>query len=160
MKSSVDDSVAAVEEMKRTVAGVEQASTEVTTSLEALAKANIDLALRQDEDQYKQSVTNAKISTTQKTFADDISAMASKVEEIRAEIGDNIRASITEETTSRVEADKAIASQITRLEARLTVALTQAGFLSALRRVAQALRMWRKPEQISVSVLPTVLNLI
>lgn len=119
MKSSVDDSVAAVEEMKRTVAGVEQASTEVTTSLEALAKANIDLALRQDEDQYKQSVTNAKISTTQKTFADDISAMASKVEEIRAEIGDNIRASITEETTSRVEADKAIASQITRLEARL-----------------------------------------
>ncbi|WP_085000741.1 phage tail tip fiber protein [Cronobacter sakazakii] len=119
MKSSVDDSVAAVEEMKRTVAGVEQASTEVTTSLEALARANIDLALRQDEDQYKQSVTNAKISTTQKTFADDISAMASKVEEIRAEIGDNIRASITEETTSRVEADKAIASQITRLEARL-----------------------------------------
>nr|ELX6257161.1 DUF1983 domain-containing protein [Cronobacter sakazakii] len=53
------------------------------------------------------------------TFADDISAMASKVEEIRAEIGDNIRASITEETTSRVEADKAIASQITKLEARL-----------------------------------------
>ncbi|ELK9319106.1 DUF1983 domain-containing protein [Salmonella enterica] len=119
MKSSVDDSVAAVEEMKKTVAEVERASAEVTTNIEALAKTNIDLALRQDEDQHKQMVNNAKIATTQKTFADDMSAMASKVEEIRAEIGEDIRASITEETTARVEADKAIATQITKLEAQI-----------------------------------------
>lgn len=119
MKSSVDDSVAAVEEMKKTVAEVERASAEVSTNIEALAKTNIDLALRQDEDQHKQMVNNAKIATTQKTFADDMSAMASKVEEIRAEIGEDIRASILEETTARVEADKAIATQITKLEAQI-----------------------------------------
>ncbi|WP_227899548.1 phage tail protein [Escherichia coli] len=119
MKSTVDDSAAAVEEMKKTVAEVERASAEVTTNIEALAKTNIDLALRQDEDQHKQMVNNAKIATTQKTFADDMSAMASKVEEIRAEIGEDIRASITEETTARVEADKAIATQITKLEAQI-----------------------------------------
>lgn len=41
------------------------------------------------------------------------------MEEIRAEIGEDIRASITEETTARVEADKAIATQITKLEAQI-----------------------------------------
>lgn len=119
MKSSVDDSVAAVEEMKKTVAEVERASAEASTNIEALAKTNIDLALRQDEDQHKQMVNNAKIATTQKTFADDMSAMASKVEEIRAEIGEDIRASILEETTARVEADKTIATHISKLEAQL-----------------------------------------
>ncbi|EIB7867793.1 phage tail tip fiber protein [Klebsiella aerogenes] len=119
MKSSVDDSVAAVEEMKKTVAEVERASAEVSTNIEALAKTNIDLALRQDEDQHKQMVNNAKIATTQKTFADDMSAMASKVEEIRAEIGEDIRASILEETTARVEADKAITTHISKLEAQI-----------------------------------------
>ena len=119
MKSSVDDSVAAVEEMKKTVAEVGRVSAETTTNIEALAKTNIDLALRQDEEQHKQLMNNAKIATTQKTFADDLSAMASKVEEIRAEIGEDIRASITEETTARVEADKAIATQIDKLEAQI-----------------------------------------
>ncbi|HCL6058074.1 TPA: phage tail protein [Citrobacter amalonaticus] len=119
MKSTVDDSAAAVEEMKKTVAEVERASAEVTTNIEALAKTNIDLALRQDEDQHKQQINNARITTQQKTFADDMSAMATKVEEIRAEIGEDIKASIVEESTARVEADKAISTQITKLEAQL-----------------------------------------
>ncbi|EBQ6102615.1 host specificity protein J [Salmonella enterica subsp. enterica serovar Ibadan] len=119
LKSSVDDSVAAVEEMKKTVAEIDRASSEVTTNIEALAKTNIDLALRQDEDQHKQMFNNAKIATTQKAFADDMTAMATKVEEIRAEIGEDIKASITEETTARVEADKALATNISKLETKL-----------------------------------------
>ncbi|HFV7918827.1 TPA: phage tail protein, partial [Escherichia coli] len=83
MKSTVDSSLATIEEMKKTVAEVERSSAEVTTNIEALAKTNIDLALRQDEDQHKQMVSNAKITTTQKAFADDMSAMATKMEEIR-----------------------------------------------------------------------------
>ncbi|EMB0390128.1 host specificity protein J, partial [Escherichia coli] len=102
MKSTVDSSLATIEEMKKTVAEVEHSSAEVTTNIEALAKTNIDLALRQDEDQHKQMVSNARIATTQKAFADDMSAMATKMEEIRAEINEDIRASITEETTARV----------------------------------------------------------
>ncbi|EOM2860444.1 phage tail protein [Escherichia coli] len=119
MKSTVDSSLATIEEMKKTVAEVERSSAEVTTSIEALAKTNIDLALRQDEDQHKQMVSNAKITTTQKAFADDMSAMATKMEEIRAEINEDIRASITEETTARVDADNAIASRITKLESKI-----------------------------------------
>ncbi|EDO2727261.1 DUF1983 domain-containing protein [Salmonella enterica subsp. enterica serovar Newport] len=119
MKSSVDDSAAAIEEMKKTVADIDRASSEVTTNIDAIAKTNIDLALRQDEDQHKQMINNAKIATTQKAFADDMSAMATKVEEIRAEIGDEIKASITEETTARVEADKAISKRITALQSQL-----------------------------------------
>ncbi|HFF9357976.1 TPA: phage tail protein, partial [Escherichia coli] len=119
MKSTVDSSLATIEEMKKTVAEVERSSAEVTTNIEALAKTNIDLALRQDEDQHKQMVSNAKITTTQKAFADDISAMATKMEEIRAEINEDIRASITEETTARVDADNAIASRITKLESKI-----------------------------------------
>lgn len=119
IRSTVDDSAAAVEEMKKTVAEVERASAEVTTNIEALAKTNIDLALRQDEDQHKQQINNAKIATKQKTFADDMSAMATKVEEIRAEIAEDIKASIVEESTARVEADKAISTQITKLETQL-----------------------------------------
>lgn len=119
MKSSVDDSAAAIEEMKKTVAEIDRASSEVTTNIDAIAKTNIDLALRQDEDQHKQMINNAKIATTQKAFADDMSAMATKVEEIRAEIGDEIKASITEETTARVEADKAISKRITALRSQL-----------------------------------------
>lgn len=119
MKSSVDDSAAAIEEMKKTVAEIDRASSEVTTNIDAIAKTNIDLALRQDEDQHKQMINNAKIATTQKAFADDMSAMATKVEEIRAEIGDEIKASITEETTARVEADKAISKRITALQSQL-----------------------------------------
>ncbi|HDP6881333.1 TPA: DUF1983 domain-containing protein [Escherichia coli] len=119
MKSTVDSSLASIEEMKKTVAEVERSSAEVTTNIEALAKTNIDLALRQDEDQHKQMVSNAKITTTQKAFADDMSAMATKMEEIRAEINEDIRASITEETTARVDADNAIASRITKLESKI-----------------------------------------
>ncbi|MEB7708254.1 TipJ family phage tail tip protein [Citrobacter braakii] len=119
MKSSVDDSAAAIEEMKKTVAEIDRASSEVTTNIDAIAKTNIDLALRQDEDQHKQMINNAKIATTQKAFADDMSAMATKVEEIRAEIGDEIKASIIEETTARVEADKAISKRITALQSQL-----------------------------------------
>ncbi|HFG5887585.1 TPA: phage tail protein [Salmonella enterica subsp. enterica serovar Saintpaul] len=119
MKSSVDDSAAAIEEMKKTVADIDRASSEVTTNIDAIAKTNIDLALRQDEDQHKQMINNAKIATTQKAFADDMSAMVTKVEEIRAEIGDEIKASITEETTARVEADKAISKRITALQSQL-----------------------------------------
>ncbi|EJD4743916.1 phage tail protein [Escherichia coli] len=119
MKSTVDSSLATIEEMKKTVAEVERSSAEVTTNIEALAKTNIDLALRQDEDQHKQMVSNAKITTTQKAFADDMSAMATKMEEIRAEINEDIRASITEETTARVDADNAIASRITKLESKI-----------------------------------------
>ncbi|EKC8727665.1 DUF1983 domain-containing protein, partial [Salmonella enterica] len=101
------------------VAEIDRASSEVTTNIEALAKTNIDLALRQDEDQHKQMFNNAKIATTQKAFADDMTAMATKVEEIRAEIGEDIKASITEETTARVEADKALATNISKLETKL-----------------------------------------
>ncbi|ELD1608246.1 DUF1983 domain-containing protein (plasmid) [Escherichia coli] len=119
MQSSIGDSISTVQEMKKAVADVERSSAEVTTNLEALAKTNIDLALRQDEDQYKQSINNARITTTQKVFSDDMSAMATKIEEIRAEIGEDIRASITEEVTARVGADEAIATQITRLEAQI-----------------------------------------
>lgn len=119
MKSSVDDSAATIEEMKKTVAEIDRASFEVTTNIDAIAKTNIDLALRQDEDQHKQMINNAKIATTQKAFADDMSTMATKVEEIRAEIGDEIKASITEETTARVEADKAISKRITALQSQL-----------------------------------------
>ena len=119
MKTSVDDSVAAIEEMKKTVSEIDRASSEVTTNIEAIAKTNIDLALRQDEDQHKQQINNAKIATTQQAFADDMSAMATKIEEIRAEIGDDIKASITEETTARVEADEALSKQITSLQAQI-----------------------------------------
>ncbi|EPN8607314.1 phage tail tip fiber protein [Escherichia coli] len=119
MKSTVDSSLATIEEMKKTVAEVEHSSAEVTTNIEALAKTNIDLALRQDEDQHKQMVSNARIATTQKAFADDMSAMATKMEEIRAEINEDIRASITEETTARVDADNAIGSRITKLESKI-----------------------------------------
>ncbi|MGD2620494.1 host specificity protein J, partial [Escherichia coli] len=74
MKSTVDSSLATIEEMKKTVAEVEHSSAEVTTNIEAFAKKNIELALRQDEDQHKQMVSNARIATTQKAFADDMSA--------------------------------------------------------------------------------------
>ncbi|EJI4948016.1 DUF1983 domain-containing protein, partial [Shigella sonnei] len=118
LQSTVEESSAAVEEMKKTVAEVDRASAELTTNIEALAKTNIDLALRQDEDQHKQMVNNAKIATTQKTFADDMSAMASKVEEIRVEIGEDIKASILEESTARADGDEALAKRVTQLQSK------------------------------------------
>ncbi|MEC5280976.1 phage tail protein [Escherichia coli] len=119
MKTKVDDNTAAVEEVRKTVAEVERVSAEVTTNIEALAKTNIDLALRQDEDQHKQLFNNAKIATTQKVFANDLSAMATKVEAIEAEIAEDIKASIVEESTARAEADKAIAKKLNTLSAEV-----------------------------------------
>ncbi|EIH2151923.1 DUF1983 domain-containing protein, partial [Escherichia coli] len=134
MRSSVDESVAAVEEMRRTVAEVGRVSSEITTNLEAISKTNIDLALRQDEDQHRQLVNNAKIATTQKILVDDVSAMASKVEEIRAEIGDNIRASILEEATARTDGDNALANRVTQLQSKFE------GDISAAIRTEQSAR--------------------
>lgn len=119
MKTKVDDNTAAVEEVRKTVAEVEHVSAEVTTNIEALAKTNIDLALRQDEDQHKQLFNNAKIATTQKVFANDLSAMATKVEAIEAEIAEDIKASIVEESTARADADKAIAKKLNTLSAEV-----------------------------------------
>ncbi|KAE9753728.1 phage tail tip fiber protein [Escherichia coli] len=119
LQSTVEESSAAVEEMKKTVAEVDRASAEMTSNIEALAKTNIDLALRQDEDQHKQLINNAKITTTQKAFADDMSAMATKVEEIRVEIAEDIKASIIEESTARADADEALANRVTQLQAKI-----------------------------------------
>ena len=119
MQSVVDSGQANIDEMKQTVAGVEQTASQWSTSLEANAKANIDLALRQEEDKKQQASTNASVTTSQQALADSVSSVAKRVDEMKAEIGDDIAAQLQEERETRASADEAVTTQIIQLKAQV-----------------------------------------
>lgn len=119
MQSVVNTGQAKIDEMKQTVAGVEQTASQWSTSLEANAKANIDLALRQEEDKKQQASTNASVTTSQQALADSVSSVAKRVDEMKAEIGDDIAAQLQEERETRASADEAVTTQLTQLKAQV-----------------------------------------
>ncbi|MGS0629937.1 MULTISPECIES: phage tail tip fiber protein [Photorhabdus] len=119
MKSIVDEGQSSIQKMQQTVSDVEKSTAGVTSNIEAIAKANIDLALRQHEDVKKQSVTNAKIQSEQQTIADSVSAVSKKVDLIKAEIGDNIVAQLAEEKEARASADETLSKRVSKLSAEM-----------------------------------------
>ncbi|MFY7313841.1 phage tail tip fiber protein [Enterobacter cloacae complex sp. IR5412] len=119
LQSVVDTGQANIDEMKQTVASVEKSASQWSTSLEANAKANIDLALRQEEDKKQQASTNASVTTSQQALTDSVSSVAKRVDEIKAEIGDDIAAQLQEERETRASADEAVTTQITQLKAQV-----------------------------------------
>lgn len=119
LQSVVDTGQANIDEMKQTVASVEKSASQWSTSLEANAKANIDLALRQEEDKKQQASTNASVTTSQQALTDSVSSVAKRVDEMKAEIGDDIAAQLQEERETRASADEAVTTQITQLKAQV-----------------------------------------
>ncbi|WP_434527313.1 phage tail tip fiber protein [Photorhabdus asymbiotica] len=119
MKSIVDEGQSSIQKMQQTVSDVEKSTAGVTSNIEAIAKANIDLALRQHEDVKKQSVTNAKIQSEQQTIADSVTAVSKKVDLIKAEIGDNIVAQLAEEKEARASADETLSKRVSKLSAEM-----------------------------------------
>lgn len=119
LQSVVDTGQANIDEMKQTVASVEKSASQWSTSLEANAKANIDLALRQEEDKKQQASTNASVTTSQQALTDSVSSVAKRVDEMKAEIGDDIAAQLQEERETRASADAAVTTQITQLKAQV-----------------------------------------
>ncbi|MEB5924641.1 phage tail tip fiber protein [Franconibacter daqui] len=117
MESLVDSGKASINEMQKTVSDVEKSASQWTSSLEANAIANIDLALRQEENRHQQSATNAQINSDQQAIANDVSAVSKRVEEMKAEIGEDIAAKLTEERETRASADEAVSRRITQLQA-------------------------------------------
>lgn len=119
MQAVVDNGKASIDQIQKTVADVEKSASQWTTSIEANAKTSIDIALRQDEDKHEQKTTNAQINTDQQTIADSVSAVSRRVDEVKAEIGDDIAAKLQAEQEARVSADEAVATQINQLSAEM-----------------------------------------
>ncbi|WP_171999577.1 phage tail protein [Cronobacter sp. JZ38] len=119
MQSVVDSGQASIDEMKQTVSSVEKSAAQWSSSLEATAKANIDLALRQEEDKKQQASTNAAVNTSQQVLTDSVSSVAKRVDEMKAEIGDDIAAQLQEERETRASADEAVSTQLTQLKAQV-----------------------------------------
>lgn len=117
MESVVDSGKASINEMQKTVSDVENSASQWTSSLEANAIANIDLALRQEENRHQQSATNAQINSDQQAIANDVSAVSKRVEEMKAEIGEDIATKLTEERETRASADEAVSRRIIQLQA-------------------------------------------
>lgn len=119
IQSVVEDGQASIGEMQKTVSDVEKSAAQWSSSLEANAKASIDLALRQEEDKKQQASTNASVNTSQDALADSVSAVAKRVDEMKAEIGDDIAAQLQEERETRASADEAVSTQLTQLKAQV-----------------------------------------
>lgn len=119
IQSTVDTGQASIDEMQKTVSDVEKSAAQWSSSLEATAKANIDLALRQEEDKKQQASTNASVTTTQDALADSVSAVSKRVDEMKAEIGDDIAAQLQVERETRASADEAVSTQLTQLKAQV-----------------------------------------
>ncbi len=119
MASVVDSGKASINEMQKTVSDVQKSTSQWTSSLEANAIANIDVALRQEENRHQQSATNAQINSDQQAIANDVSAVSKRVEEMKAEIGEDIAAKLTEERETRASADEAVSRRITQLQANI-----------------------------------------
>ncbi|WP_434426207.1 phage tail tip fiber protein [Enterobacter hormaechei] len=119
MQSVVDTGQASIDEMKQTVSSVEKSAAQWSSSLEANAKANIDLALRQEEDKKQQASINASVKTSQQALADSVSSVAKRVDEMKAEIGDDIAAQLQEERETRASADEAVSTQLAQLKAQV-----------------------------------------
>lgn len=119
VKSVVETGQASIDEMKQTVADVEKSASTWGTSIEANAKANIDTALRQEEDKKQQLATNATINTSQEALADSVSSVSKRVDQMKAEIGDDIAAQLQEERETRASADEAMSKSVTALKSEM-----------------------------------------
>ncbi|MEX2940882.1 TipJ family phage tail tip protein [Serratia fonticola] len=106
---------AAIGELKQAQTDSAGSQASLSSSLEAIAKADIEQSLKQAEDVISNDVVTASIKTQQNVMADDQRAQAQQITELRASFGD-VDARLMTEQTVRAEADKALSQQVTALE--------------------------------------------
>lgn len=105
---------AAIGELKQAQSDSAGSQASLSSSLEAIAKADIEQSLKQAEDVISNDVVTASIKTQQNVMADDQHAQAQQITELRASFGD-VDARLMTEQTVRAEADKALSQQVTAL---------------------------------------------
>ncbi|PHM69462.1 phage tail protein [Xenorhabdus sp. KJ12.1] len=110
---------AAIKRAESTAIDAGKTIARVTGSVEAVAKAAIDTALKGEEEVREQRDTNAKIFTDQKVIVDGQQALSQKIETMTAEFNQNIKAQLNEEKQTRASADEALSKQVTQLTSEI-----------------------------------------
>ncbi|PHM52391.1 phage tail tip fiber protein [Xenorhabdus hominickii] len=119
IETKINSHDAAIKRAESTAIDAEKTSARVTGSVEAVAKAAIDTALKGEEEVREQRDTNAKIFTDQKVIVDGQQALSQKIETITAEFNQNIKAQLNEEKQARANADEALSKQVTQLKSEV-----------------------------------------
>ncbi|GAA0353250.1 phage tail tip fiber protein [Morganella psychrotolerans] len=110
---------AAIKRAETAAVTAEKATAGVSQSIEAVAKAAIDVAMKGEEDVRTQDETNAKIFTDQRVIADGQQALSEEIKVLSADFDGNIKARLAEESRARATADEALANQVTQLRSEV-----------------------------------------
>ncbi|KLU17214.1 host specificity protein J [Xenorhabdus sp. GDc328] len=119
IETKIDSHDVAIKRAESTAIDAEKTIARVTGSVEAVAKAAIDTALKGEEEVREQRDTNAKIFTDQKVIVDGQQALSQKIETMTAEFNQNIKAQLNEEKQTRASADEALSKQVTQLTSEI-----------------------------------------
>nr|WP_038234176.1 phage tail protein [Xenorhabdus szentirmaii] len=119
IETKINSHDAVIKRAESTVIGAEKTIARVSGSVEAVAKAAIDTALKGEEEVREQRETNAKIFTDQKVIVDGQQALSQKIETMTAEFNQNIKAQLNEEKQTRANSDEALSKQVTQLKSEV-----------------------------------------
>ncbi|MDE9568824.1 DUF1983 domain-containing protein [Xenorhabdus bovienii] len=119
IETKVDTHYAAIKRAESTAVDAEKTITRVVGSIEAVAKATIDTALKGEEEVREQHETNAKIFTDQKVIVDGQQALSQRIETMTSEFNQSIKAQLSEEKQTRANADEALSKQVTQLKSEV-----------------------------------------
>lgn len=119
IETKVDGYDAAIKRAETAAVTAEKVTAGVSQSIEAVAKAAIDVAMKGEEDVRAQDETNAKIFTDQRVIADGQQALSEEIKVLSADFDGNIKARLAEESRARATADEALANQVTQLRSEV-----------------------------------------
>uniref|UniRef100_UPI00069F9686 TipJ family phage tail tip protein n=1 Tax=Xenorhabdus khoisanae TaxID=880157 RepID=UPI00069F9686 len=119
IETKINSHDAVIKRAESTAVDAGKTTARVAGSVEAVAKAAIDTALKGEEEVREQRETNAKIFTDQKVIVDGQQALSQKIETMTAEFNQNIKAQLSEEKQTRANADEALSKQVTQLKSEV-----------------------------------------
>lgn len=119
IETKVDGYDAAIKRAETAAVTAEKSTAGVSQSIEAVAKAAIDVAMKGEEDVRAQDETNAKIFTDQRVIADGQQALSEEIKVLSADFDGNIKARLAEESRARATADEALANQVIQLRSEV-----------------------------------------
>jgi predicted phage tail protein len=116
VKAETEGNAASIIKLEEAQSDANSSSASIKQSLEALAKADVEQALKQAGDVDRQAAISAKLTTRQDVMVDEQQAQAKQLTQLDAQFG-KTAAQLQQEISTRASADEAAATRLDALNA-------------------------------------------
>lgn len=116
VKAETEGNAASITKLEEAQSDASSSRASIKQSLEALAKADVEQALKQAGDVDRQAAISAKLTTLQDVMADEQQAQAKQLTQLDAQFG-KTAAQLQQEISTRASADEAAATRMDTLKA-------------------------------------------